>query len=159
MGVVISVLYFIGIILGSVFNRFWPVVGGLLFVFFVVFPYVFMFLFRSSALFYGSKGDGYLVCDECEGYYELSFGERADDFSDKCQCGGKLRFVEWLDQTNELDDKKQGFRRLLTKRKLVFGLLILVIGGLIVFPHAVVTKDKTLIGTYNVSNNGSENNK
>ncbi len=156
VAVVSLVLYFGGLKLGGVFNRFWPVVGGLLFVFFVVCPYVFMFFFRSSALFYISEGDGYLVCDECEGYYELSFGERVDDFSDKCQCGGKLRFVEGLDQVNDLDDKKQGFRMLLTKRKLLFGLLILIIGGLIVFPHAVVTKDKTLIGTYNVSNNGSE---
>ncbi|KAF5036534.1 Double zinc ribbon [anaerobic digester metagenome] len=33
---------------------------------------------------------GYLVCDECGGYYELQQGESADDFSDECDCGGNL---------------------------------------------------------------------
>lgn len=34
---------------------------------------------------------GYLVCDECGGYYELKPGESAADF-DKCDCGGKLKY-------------------------------------------------------------------
>ena len=34
---------------------------------------------------------GYLVCDACGGYYELQSGEKADDFSDKCECGGNLK--------------------------------------------------------------------
>jgi len=33
---------------------------------------------------------GYLVCDECGGYYELQQGESADDFADECDCGGNL---------------------------------------------------------------------
>jgi len=33
---------------------------------------------------------GYLVCDGCGGYYELQQGEQLDDFSDECECGGKL---------------------------------------------------------------------
>ena len=33
---------------------------------------------------------GYLVCDSCGGYYELQTGETPDDFSDECECGGKL---------------------------------------------------------------------
>lgn len=33
---------------------------------------------------------GYLVCDNCGGYYELQQGEQPDDFSDECECGGTL---------------------------------------------------------------------
>lgn len=32
----------------------------------------------------------YLVCDTCRGYYQLQEGEEPDDFSDECECGGKL---------------------------------------------------------------------
>jgi predicted nucleic acid-binding Zn ribbon protein len=35
--------------------------------------------------------NGYLICDKCEGYYELKPDENADDFSDVCECGGKLK--------------------------------------------------------------------
>lgn len=42
---------------------------------------------------------GYLVCDKCGGYYELKEGEKPEDFSDKCECGGKLRYVENLNET------------------------------------------------------------
>lgn len=37
---------------------------------------------------------GYLVCDKCKGYYTLQPGESPDDFSDKCECGGKLKYYE-----------------------------------------------------------------
>lgn len=40
---------------------------------------------------------GYLVCDECGGYYELQEGEKPDDFSDECECGGKLHYTETLE--------------------------------------------------------------
>lgn len=36
---------------------------------------------------------GYIVCEKCNGYYELQKGESINDF-DRCQCGGKLRYVE-----------------------------------------------------------------
>ncbi|NYT18456.1 MAG: hypothetical protein GKB98_02465 [Methanobacteriales archaeon] len=32
----------------------------------------------------------YLVCDTCRGYYQLQRGEEPEDFSDECECGGKL---------------------------------------------------------------------
>jgi hypothetical protein len=38
----------------------------------------------------------YLVCENCGGYYELKNGELADNF-EKCECGGKLNFVEKID--------------------------------------------------------------
>ena len=33
---------------------------------------------------------GYLICDKCGGYYELQPGEKPEDFSNECECGGKL---------------------------------------------------------------------
>ncbi len=44
----------------------------------------------------------YLICDRCNGYYELPEGESKEDFQE-CQCGGNLTFL------NELGDnaKKQ----------------------------------------------------
>ena len=40
---------------------------------------------------------GYLICGKCKSYYILESGESAKDFTDKCECGGKLRYVENLD--------------------------------------------------------------
>ncbi len=40
---------------------------------------------------------GYLICGKCKSYYKLQSGESAKDFMDKCDCGGKLRYVENLD--------------------------------------------------------------
>lgn len=38
-------------------------------------------------------GEGYLVCDKCNSYYELQKGESPDDFTSECECGGKLEFM------------------------------------------------------------------
>jgi hypothetical protein len=53
---------------------------------------------------------GYLVCENCGGYYKLQKGESPEDF-DKCQCGGKLKYVDDLDKypynnnlTDNIDD-------------------------------------------------------
>ena len=40
---------------------------------------------------------GYLICGKCKSYYILESDESAKDFTDKCECGGKLRYVENLD--------------------------------------------------------------
>lgn len=42
----------------------------------------------------------YLVCDGCHGYYELKTDESPEDFLDKCECGGNLKYTPSLD----LDD-------------------------------------------------------
>lgn len=39
---------------------------------------------------------GYLICDECGGYYELQEGESPEDFG-QCKCGGHLRYVEKIE--------------------------------------------------------------
>ena len=38
----------------------------------------------------GSDIKEYLVCDTCKGSYELQPGEKPEDFSSECECGGKL---------------------------------------------------------------------
>jgi hypothetical protein len=43
--------------------------------------------------------NGYLVCEKCKNYYKLQPGESPDDFTDKCECGGKLKYydnINWL---------------------------------------------------------------
>ena len=48
----------------------------------------------------------YLVCDSCKSYYELQPGELPNDFSDECECGGKLNFKNKIDGlNNEIPDK------------------------------------------------------
>lgn len=39
---------------------------------------------------------GYLICDKCYEYYKLQPGESPENFTDKCECGGHLRFVKNL---------------------------------------------------------------
>ena len=36
----------------------------------------------------------YLICEKCGGYYELQEGEKVEDFSDECECGGKLHYTD-----------------------------------------------------------------
>jgi len=40
---------------------------------------------------------GYLICNQCKGYYKLQSGESPKDFEKECHCGGALRYVENLD--------------------------------------------------------------
>lgn len=40
---------------------------------------------------------GYLICSKCKSYYKLQTSESAKNFMDKCDCGGKLRYLENLD--------------------------------------------------------------
>lgn len=37
---------------------------------------------------------GYLICEKCKGYYKLRPDESPKDFSDTCECGGKLIYYE-----------------------------------------------------------------
>jgi hypothetical protein len=43
---------------------------------------------------------GYLVCKECSGYYKLQPGEIPKDFITKCECGGKLKYLETLESSD-----------------------------------------------------------
>lgn len=39
---------------------------------------------------------GYLVCNNCDGYYKLEPGESPNDFDNQCECGGKLIYTKTL---------------------------------------------------------------
>jgi len=47
---------------------------------------------------------GYLICDKCGGYYELQPGEKPEDFSNECECGGKLIYSDTYDVISENED-------------------------------------------------------
>lgn len=49
---------------------------------------------------------GYLICDECKGYYELLPGEKPEDFTNICHCGSELRYTEFIDFSGEDKDVK-----------------------------------------------------
>lgn len=53
---------------------------------------------------------GYLLCNKCGGYYELQPGEYPDDFT-KCECGGKLEYVESLGRDPEPEVKEEKIKR------------------------------------------------
>jgi hypothetical protein len=42
----------------------------------------------------GISTNGYLVCDTCQGFYELQPGEKVEDFNRNCDCGGTLEYFE-----------------------------------------------------------------
>ena len=42
----------------------------------------------------GISKNGYFVCDTCQGSYELQAGEKPEDFSTECECGGNLKYIE-----------------------------------------------------------------
>ena len=111
----------------------------------------------------------YLVCDKCGSYYELQPGESQDDFTDECECGGKLFYEsDSLSQDSEVGDQPTGQRswkqllfHLEPKLELkLWGLLITVWGvvdlffGLVIiftinghFPMAVMS---LLLGIYSI---------
>ena len=41
------------------------------------------------------ENPGYLICEKCNGYYELQEGESLEDF-EACECGGNLKFIQEL---------------------------------------------------------------
>jgi len=59
---------------------------------------------QKKRLFFGEKM-GYLVCQNCGGYYKLKDGESAEDFV-ACQCYGQLVYVESLEDIKENEEVK-----------------------------------------------------
>ena len=50
---------------------------------------------------------GYLICEDCGGYYELQEGESPDDFEKTCECGGKLKYVDNLDFSDDSENLEE----------------------------------------------------
>jgi len=53
--------------------------------------------FITILKYYTGVNVGYLICNKCKSYYKLQSGESAKDFVDKCDCGGKIRYIQNLD--------------------------------------------------------------
>lgn len=72
--------------------------------------------------------NGYLVCDSCQGVYELQTGEKPSDFSKECECGGKLGFKQSISETtfNETSRNKKILRNGLIIFLVLFGLAIFI---------------------------------
>ena len=85
----------------------------------------------------------YLVCDKCGSYYELQPGESPEDFTDQCECGGKLFYEDdssphdnkIVDQTTGQRSWKQPlFINLEPKFELkLWGLIMIVLGAVELF--------------------------
>jgi len=100
---------------------------------------------------------GYLVCNKCGRYYQLQNGETPGDFTEECECGGKLRYVESL---NNADPNQENKENKINKKGLlkvwksqsdgikVLGICLVSIAALFVF----------LGGAYLVSGNNNSGN-
>ena len=54
--------------------------------------------------------EGYLICEECGGYYELLPGESQEDF-ESCQCGGELKFRYTINNDHiKNEESKKGLK-------------------------------------------------
>lgn len=51
-----------------------------------------------------NTSNGYLVCEECAGYYKLQEGESPEDFAGDCQCGGKLTHTKTIETKTDLEN-------------------------------------------------------
>lgn len=59
-----------------------------------------MKLLGTNQVITEQSGYGYLVCDKCNGYYKLQKGESPENFSNRCECGGKLEYRDKLNSLN-----------------------------------------------------------
>lgn len=61
---------------------------------------------RGEGKSYEKEIKGYLICDRCNGYYELQNDESPDDFINVCNCGGKLVYSKNLQKIKHDNDHK-----------------------------------------------------
>ena len=54
----------------------------------------------------GPNATRYLVCDKCNGSYELQAGEKPEDYSPECECGGKLNYNRNISSSNKTSKLK-----------------------------------------------------
>ncbi|ADZ09757.1 hypothetical protein Metbo_1527 [Methanobacterium lacus] len=136
-----------------------------------IFTILFMYICRSTALFYTSDSPGYLVCEQCGGYYKLKSGESPEDF-DTCECGGKLIYAASNPNLNESEESitnetvNRGIFGLSKIKKnkdsiILIGIVVLSILAIPVLIHSTQNQtptNYTLLASYNVNNltNGSK---
>ncbi len=82
----------------------------------------------------GKNIKGYLVCDACHGSYELQPGEKPEDFSSKCECGGRLIHTKNISNPNNNENKK-------IKKILIYGTILVaavIIIGMFIFTLIII---------------------
>lgn len=159
-GIICLISIFIGGLVEAIFNLIGLKIIGVVLVSLIVIPYIFIYIFRSMALFYLSEDRGYLECEECRGYYKLQPEESPEDF-DKCQCGGALKY----NKKQIARDKRSfvGTLKSFNKKQclIVVGILAIIVGVPFIFaqhiPQHLIITNNTLIGTYNASNLNNPN--
>ena len=67
-----------------------------------------------------TDGNGYLVCNKCESYYELNEGEFPEDYDNECDCGGKIEYKK---------SNKPDFKLILNYKVFGVGLILCIIGA------------------------------
>lgn len=65
---------------------------------------------------------GYLICNQCGGYFEIQEGESPDDYDRTCECGGTLEYISNLKQPDEESVEKNRT----SKTKLYLNILIII---------------------------------
>lgn len=85
---------------------------------------------------------GYLICEDCTGYYQLQEGEYPEDF-DRCQCGGNLEYVEEIEKqdNNGVVEKEEIGAGLFST--LPIGWLAGILGGALIMllPYSMFSAD------------------
>lgn len=98
---------------------------------------------------------GYLKCDKCGGYYELQPGEHASDFSDTCQCGGKLKYVANLNENKpkppvkrvqSTEEKLSAYRGIFLLACIIGVVLLCVVGMVLPNSNSSAAASKTYTG-------------
>jgi hypothetical protein len=51
----------------------------------------------------GIEREGYLVCDTCKVSYELQVGEKPEDYSSECECGGNVTHIKNITEFKETE--------------------------------------------------------
>lgn len=99
---------------------------------------------------------GYLICEKCEGYYELQEGEDLEDFK-SCECGGNLKYIENLKdyygenldesliieevtQTSE-ESKIASINKLINLKSLFLGIVVWVVIDSLLFGVSINNPD------------------
>ncbi|WP_048204267.1 DUF4013 domain-containing protein [Methanobacterium formicicum] len=156
-GIICLIIIFIGALIEALFVLIQLKIVGVLLVSLIVIPYLIIYLFRSTALFYLSDDPGFLECQNCGGYYQLQAGESPEDF-EKCQCGGTLKHTTHMPSDTQSEGSNFDVRSFIKRKKtlILVGVLALIIIAIPVIllqntPHNFVTTEKTLIGSYDAS--------
>lgn len=69
------------------------------------------------------SSNSYLVCNACGEYYELQEGESPDELTDRCECGGNLKYIP-----KQLDIDEPPKKRMLNEHsRRYWAVLVLVI--------------------------------